>query len=315
MPRKKKGKRINGWLCLYKETGMTSVQAMAKARGLFDAQKAGHGGTLDPFATGILPIAFGEATKTVDYVMDHIKQYQFIIKWGSETDSCDCDGDVIATSDHRPSAQEIKQILPDFTGNIQQIPPQHSAIKINGKRAYELARNNIAVEMPMRDVHIYSLTLDNIIDENHCEFTAVCGKGTYIRALARDIAHKLGTYGYLQALERTILGPFDINDAFSLEELEKMSHKEELYHSLLPIDFVLDGILAISLEQQQAAILRNGQRLNLISRYDREKISDDIINADNPIILAKTDDEPIGFCRFHKFKLYPVKIFNLDTDI
>ena len=312
MAKKRKGKKINGWLNLYKHTGITSVKAMAEARRIFDANKAGHGGTLDPFAAGILPIAFGEATKTVNYVMDTIKQYQFIVKWGSETDSCDCDGDVINTHDHRPTKTDIENILPNFIGTIKQTPPQYSAIKINGQRAYALARQQIEIDMPQRDVDIYALTIDDMIDTDHSEFTVICGKGTYVRALARDIGRMLGTYGHLQALERTNLGSFDVNNAFSLEDLSKMAHKGEHYRILMPIDFVLDGIPDIALDSHQAAMLRNGRALSFISRYDRQCIADIIdINDNKQIILAKTGNDAIGLCRFNKHKLYPLKIFNL----
>ncbi|MCA8889008.1 MAG: tRNA pseudouridine(55) synthase TruB, partial [Parvularculaceae bacterium] len=200
--RRKKGRPVNGWIILDKSYDMGSTEAVSKLKWLFQAQKAGHAGTLDPLATGVLPIAFGEATKTVPYVMDATKRYRFTAQWGEATTTDDSEGEVIARSDHRPARADIEAILDDFTGEIEQTPPQFSAIKVGGERAYDLARDGETVELPTRLIDVHELTLLDIPDADHAVFEAVTGKGAYIRALVRDMGVALGTQGHVSALRR-----------------------------------------------------------------------------------------------------------------
>ncbi len=207
--RKRKGREVTGWLCLDKAVGLTSTGAVASVKRLFGAAKVGHAGTLDPLASGVLPIALGEATKTVPFVQDGRKVYRFTVRWGAETDTDDSDGTVTGTSDARPDAEAIRAVLPAFTGEIMQRPPAYSAIKIAGQRAYDLAREGEAVVLEERPVAIHRLVLAEMPDRDHAVFEAECGKGTYVRALARDIGRRLGCLGHVVALRRLVVGPFD----------------------------------------------------------------------------------------------------------
>ncbi|MEM6615054.1 MAG: tRNA pseudouridine(55) synthase TruB [Pseudomonadota bacterium] len=254
---------VHGWLVLDKPVDLTSTQAVGKCKWLFNAKKAGHAGTLDPLATGILPIAFGEATKTVPFVMDGEKTYRFTVTWGAATTTDDSEGETIATSDARPSRAEIEAVLPRFTGSISQVPPRFSAIKVNGERAYAMARDGEDFELDARTVEIDELLLVEQPDANTATFESVCGKGTYVRSLARDMAHALGTEGHVTALRRTQVGPFDEADAISLESLDKIRHStgEPLHAAshLLPVETALDDIPALAMNGEAAARLRRGQ--------------------------------------------------------
>jgi tRNA pseudouridine55 synthase len=218
--RRKKGRPVSGWLVLDKPLGMGSTEAVSKVKWLFKAEKAGHAGTLDPLASGILPIALGEATKTVPYVMDGTKVYRFTAKWGAETATDDAEGEVLKSSDARPTRDQVGAILSGYTGTIMQKPPAFSAIKIDGERAYDLAREGEAVDIPAREVEIDSLKI--LSHEDGCTtFEVECGKGTYVRSLARDMGRELGCFGHVSDLRRTVVDPFDEEDAVSLDELEK----------------------------------------------------------------------------------------------
>ena len=210
---------VHGWVILDKPIGMTSTQAVAVAKRLFQAKRAGHAGTLDPLASGGLPIALGEATKTVPFVMDGRKRYRFTVAWGAERDTDDTEGKVTQTSDARPTAEQIRALLPQFTGNIEQTPPQYSAIKIQGERAYDLARDGETVPLVPRPVVIHELVLTEQPDNDHAVFEAECGTGTYVRALARDIGRLLGCYGHISSLRRTLVGPFAEAEMIPLAEL------------------------------------------------------------------------------------------------
>ncbi len=218
--RKKKGRPVNGWLILDKPKGMTSTQAVGRAKRLFDAQKAGHAGTLDPLATGILPIGFGEATKTMSYAVDGPKAYRFTIRWGAETTTDDTEGDITNTSDARPRFDDIEAALDDFIGEVEQVPPQYSAIKVDGERAYDLARDGEMFDLPARLVVIDDLRIVEVPDDDHVILEAECGKGTYVRAIARDLGRKLGCYGHVTDLRRLQVGPFDEDSAVTFEDLE-----------------------------------------------------------------------------------------------
>lgn len=263
MGRKRRGQPLHGWMIIDKPLGMSSTKVVGRVRYLLDAQKAGHGGTLDPLASGLLPIALGEATKTVSFAMDGTKVYEFTVCWGQATATDDLEGDVVATSDVRPSETDIRAVLPEFVGLIDQVPPIYSAIKIDGKRAYDLARANQDVEMKSRSVKIDELTLEKMIDKDHAAFRVTCGKGTYIRSLARDLAVRLGTVGHVAVLRRTVVGPFTENHAISLDSLEALGHSARDSKALLSVEAVLDDIPALALTAEQARRLKHGQVIQM----------------------------------------------------
>jgi len=272
MARTRKGVDVHGWVILDKPANISSAKAVGAVRKIFNAKKAGHGGTLDPLATGVLPIALGEATKTVSYAMDGMKTYQFDICWGEQRNTDDGEGEIVETSASRPTQQQILDILPDFTGNIEQIPPLYSAIKVDGKRAYKLARDNIDVEMQPRPAFIESLTLDHIIDHNRARFTATTGKGVYIRSLGRDIARKLSTVGYIENLRRTQVGCFLESGAISLAKLETLGHSAADFGALLSVETVLDDIPALALTDQEAFKIRQGQGIAFLPVANRSSV-------------------------------------------
>ena len=262
---------VHGWVCLDKPIGMTSTHAVAVLKRLFNAKRAGHAGTLDPLASGGLPIALGEATKTVPFVMDGRKRYRFTVAWGEERDTDDTEGKVTQTSPDRPSVEAIRALLPQFTGTIEQTPPQYSAIKIQGERAYDLARDGEVVPLAPRPVEIHELTLVEQIDNDKSVFEAECGKGTYVRALARDMGRILGSYGHICALRRTICGPFTEADMIPLADLEALcdraaSGEGSLADALLPVETALDDIPALAVTRADAARLHRGQAVLLRGR-------------------------------------------------
>lgn len=260
--RKPKGRDISGWLCLDKAVGQTSTACVASVKRLFDAQKVGHAGTLDPLASGALPIALGEATKTVPFVQDGAKLYRFTIRWGADTDSDDADGTVTATSDVRPSPEAIAAALPAFTGEIMQRPPAFSAIKIGGERAYDLAREGETVELAERPVSIHRLSLVETPDADHAVLEAECGKGTYVRSLARDLAHRLGTRGHVSALRRLSVGPFDETNMIPLEALitaREAGPASGLDAFLMPIGIALSALPEIVIPRNELPRVMRGQ--------------------------------------------------------
>ncbi len=250
---------VDGWICLDKAVGLTSTQAVARLKYLFNAKKAGHAGTLDPLASGVLPIAFGEATKTVPIVQDGIKVYRFGVKWGEETDTDDAEGRVVATSDRRPSAQEIGAQLGGFIGVISQVPPAFSAIKVGGERAYDLARDGVALVMTPREVVIHRLDLISS-QPDEAVFEAECGKGTYVRAIARDLGRLLGCYGHVASLRRTRVGPFCSDEAVTLDELRNAS---AVAQAMQPVEAGLAELPRLAVDRDGAATLRRGQKLLL----------------------------------------------------
>jgi tRNA pseudouridine55 synthase len=252
---------VHGWVILDKPQGLTSTQALGKVRRLVDGKKAGHGGTLDPLATGILPLAFGEATKLIPYVMDGRKEYEFTIRWGEARDTEDAEGQVTATSDQRPSVEVIQLALSNFIGDITQTPPAYSAIKLDGQRAYDIARAGGAPEMQPRQVYIDDLKFVDQPDADHARFRVACGKGMYVRSLARDLAVKLDTYGHITALRRTRVGPFTFDHAISLEKLAELGHKGAAHTGLLAMQMALDDIPGLTLTASEAQSLRAGQEL------------------------------------------------------
>ncbi|HWJ74900.1 MAG TPA: tRNA pseudouridine(55) synthase TruB [Kaistia sp.] len=267
--RQKKGRPISGWLILDKPLGMTSTQAVSVVKRIFGAQKAGHAGTLDPLATGLLPIALGEATKTVPYVMDGRKIYGFTVRWGEETTTDDAEGAVVAQSDLRPSRAAIEAVLPQFIGTIMQVPPAFSAIKIDGERAYDLARDGEDVQLEPRPIEVHRLDLVDMPDDNTAVFAAECGKGTYVRALARDMGRLLGTRGHVANLRRLLVGPFDEASMVKLDALRDAQAEggfEQVDPMLAPVETALSDLREIRIGEMEAARLRNGQPFILRGR-------------------------------------------------
>jgi tRNA pseudouridine55 synthase len=303
---KKRGQPVHGWVVFDKPLGMTSTQAVGKIRRLFDAEKAGHGGTLDPLATGLLPIALGEATKTVQWAMDGRKIYRFEVTWGAERTTDDMEGAITAQSESRPAEQDIESILNDFQGVIQQAPPAFSAIKIDGGRAYDLARAGEIVDMAERPVTIKKLVLAGCPDVDHAIFEVTCGKGTYVRSLARDMGRKLGCLGHVSMLRRIAVGPFSEVDMIPLETIEEMSHKP-LGNSaengvLRPLETVLDGIPALALKDAEAQRLKQGQ--SILLRGANAPVARDAV-------LVNWDSKPLGICSIEQGSLKPKRLFNL----
>lgn len=300
---KHKGEDINGWLVVDKPRGMGSTDVVRKTKRLFKAKKNGHAGTLDPFATGVLPVAFGEATKLLPFVTDGKKEYEFIIQWGAESDTDDSEGEIIRRCEKIPSKDEILKVIPEFIGKIIQVPPAYSAIKINGQRAYDLVRKGIEVNIPPREVEIYALEFECELPGNQAKFKVTCSKGTYIRTLGKDIARKLGSLGYLQELRRTKCGNFDLRQKILLENLENMVYGEDLEKFLLPIETFLCDITVIAVSEADAAKLKMGQGLSP-KLYDvREAMGKEAV--------AMFDDKPAAIVRIDERKISPVRVFNL----
>jgi tRNA pseudouridine55 synthase len=268
MARRKKGRLVHGWLNLDKPVGMTSTQAVGAVRRAFDARKAGHAGTLDPLATGILPIALGEATKTVPYAVDGQKSYCFTVRWGAESDTDDAEGRITRTSELRPERAAVEALLPAFTGEISQVPPAFSAIKVDGNRAYDLARSGETVVLEARSAQIDRLELMDMPDRDTAVFEADCGRGTYVRALARDMGRALGCLGYLIALRRTRVAGFGEAEAVTMEMLQEAAKAgpEELERLLLPIEAALNELAALAVGQNDAARLLRGQAVLIRGR-------------------------------------------------
>jgi tRNA pseudouridine55 synthase len=268
----KRDKRdVHGWVVLDKPVGMTSTHAVSIIKRLTKAKRAGHAGTLDPLASGALPIALGEATKTVPFVMDGRKLYRFTVRWGEERDTDDAEGRVTETSDQRPSVEAIQALLPAFTGTIQQVPPRFSAIKIEGERAYDLARDGAEVELAARPVEIARLEITASPDPDHTVFEAECGKGTYVRSLARDMGRQLGCFGHVSALRRVAVGPFGEETMIVLEDLEAVCHRAaageaSLADAILPVETALDDIPALAVGRADAARLQRGQAVVMRGR-------------------------------------------------
>lgn len=264
MGRRKKGDDVSGWVVLDKPDDMTSTHAVSAIRRIFNAQKAGHAGTLDPLASGILPIALGEATKTVPWLMEARKTYLFTIKWGVSTDTQDREGKSVAESDVRPTPEAIRAALPAFIGEIEQIPPQFSAVKVDGERAYDLARAGEAVELEPRKVTVYEAELVGTEGDDLATFRFRSGKGFYIRALVRDLAAKLGAEGHVWRLRRTAVGPFTEAESVTLDELQLLGQKGAASERLKPVETALDDIPALAINGEDAFKLRQGRPIVLL---------------------------------------------------
>ena len=304
----KRDKRdVHGWVVLDKPVGMTSTHAVSIVKRLFTAKRAGHAGTLDPLASGALPIALGEATKTVPFVMDGRKLYQFTVRWGEERDTDDAEGRVTANSDARPAPQAIRALLPSFTGAIEQVPPKYSAIKIDGERAYDLARDGATVELAARTVQIDRLELIATPDPDRAVLHAECGKGTYVRSLARDMGRALGCFGHVSALRRVAVGPFGAETMILLEQLEALCHRAaageaSLADALMPVETALDDIPALAVSQADAARLRRGQAVLLRGR--------DAPNFRGPV-YATASGHLVALAELDRGEIVPKRVFNL----
>ncbi len=293
----RRGRSVNGWLVLDKPAGLSSAQAVSRVRWLMEAAKAGHAGTLDPAASGILPIAFGEATKTTSYVLAGLKEYEFTVRWGEARDTDDSEGSVVGSSDVIPTRKAIESALPDFRGEIDQVPPDYSAIKIDGERAYAIARRVGVLNLASRRVRIESFELLEV-GAREATFTLRCGKGTYVRALARDLASVLQTLGYVANLRRTRVGPFAECDAISLAKLGALVHSAALTTHLHPVKAALVDIPALALTDTQAEGLRHGR----IVRVER---------IENGPVCAMAAGQPVALAEVADGEVRPVRVFNL----
>ena len=305
---KKRDKRdVHGWVVLDKPVGMTSTHAVSVVKRLFRAKRCGHAGTLDPLASGALPIALGEATKTVPFVMDGRKLYRFTIRWGEERDTDDAEGRTVSMSKERPSPEAVRALLPSYTGLIQQIPPRYSAIKIEGERAYDLARDGEQVELAPRPVEISRLELVNIPDPDHAVLEAECGKGTYVRSLARDLGRTLGCFGHVSALRRATVGPFGEETMILLEHLEALCHRAasgegNLADALMSVETALDDIPALAVSRADAARLQRGQAALLRGR--------DAPNFRGTVYVT-VSGQLLALAELDRGEIVPKRVFNL----
>jgi tRNA pseudouridine55 synthase len=313
MTRRRKGDKVDGWLILDKPAGLSSSAAVTAVRRLFNAAKAGHGGTLDPLATGVLPIALGEATKTVGFAMAGVKVYRFAIRWGERRATDDAEGAVLATSDVRPTAAAIAAMLPRFTGDIDQVPPDYSAVKVAGRRAYARARRGETLDLAPRRVRIDRLELVATPDPEHAIFAAVCGKGTYIRSLARDLAEALGTVGFVAELRRLAVGGFKEADAISLENLTSLGHSPARFTYLRPVETALDDIPALAVTEADSLRLRQGQVVQ-IRRAAHEHSGAHELGSDQ-VVLATASGLPVALAKIEHnadlATLRPLRVLNL----
>lgn len=294
--------QINGWLSIDKPAGISSARALVHIKRLCKPFKVGHAGTLDPFASGLLLVAIGEATKTIPFAMDKHKEYTFTIKWGETTDTEDCTGTVTASSDALPPLDEINKLLPSFTGQQWQTPPIFSAAKIGGKRAYRLARQGEEVVLSPKEVYVHDFKVINHQNDS-TDFKIKCGKGFYIRALARDICAKLRVHGHVNALTRTCIGDFSLDDAIPLAKIEKITHNEQresLKNWLKPITAVLDDILVLQCNQEQALDLLYGRVISGISGLPKDGL-----------VCLVMQDNPIALCNVIEGNLHPARVFNI----
>lgn len=289
---------VDGWVVLDKPVGMTSTQAVSRLKRIYNAKKAGHAGTLDPLASGILPVAFGEATKTVPFVQDGEKAYRFTVRWGVETNSDDSDGEPVQHSELRPGPDQIEALLPGFVGTILQRPPAFSAIKIAGERAYDLARDGEVVEIEPRPVTIHSLEMV-ASTEDTATFEAQCGKGTYVRAIARDLGRQLGCYGHVVALRRTRVGPFTEVDLVAFADLE--ASPEAAAESMLAVEAGLTELPCVVIDRNAAARLRRGQSILLRGRD---------APAEGEKAYAACEGAPVAFGTVESGELVPSRVFN-----
>ncbi|MEX2644227.1 MAG: tRNA pseudouridine(55) synthase TruB [Acetobacterales bacterium] len=316
MGRRRGGTAVHGWLVVDKPEGLSSADVVNRVKRLFDARKCGHGGTLDPLATGVLPVAFGEATKTVAYAMDRSKAYRFLLRWGEARSTDDREGEVTETSPTRPDEAAIDAALDAFVGEIEQVPPVFSAIKVGGERAYRLARADKEVTLEARTVRVESLRRaadGKRNDADHTEFEVVCGKGTYVRSLARDLARALGSCGHVAAIRRTRVGGFRAEDAISLASLISLGHSAAAFEWLKPVETALDDIPALAVTGDEANQLRSGQPVSVVRMLGRlaadASALDEIGNGS--VVVAMAQDRPVALTRLDRGRLCPFRVLNL----
>jgi tRNA pseudouridine55 synthase len=307
--RRKKGDAVSGWVCLDKPYDLTSTHAVSRVRRTYNAQKAGHAGTLDPLATGILPIALGEATKTVPFMMEADKAYRFTIAWGRTTATWDAEGEVIATSDVRPTLEQVDAALGQFVGEIIQVPPNYSAIKVDGERAYDLAREGVEFELQGRPVTIHALSVMGAPDPDHVELSMECGKGAYVRAVVRDLAEALGACAHVSQLRRTRVGPFDEARAITLEKLEDLGHKAAALEALLPVETALDDIPVLAVTAEDASSLAQGRSLVLVPRQVEALKAR--LTGGSRTVSAMEGNRLVALCEMRAGRLNPVRVFQL----
>ena len=301
MARKRKGRDISGWLIVDKPAGLTSTAVVNKVRWAMDAKKAGHAGTLDPEATGVLAVALGEATKTVPYVTDALKAYLFTVRFGQATNTDDAEGEVIAQSDLRPTDDEIKEALSGFVGEIMQVPPQFSAVKIDGERAYKRARDGEEMEIEARPLWVDELILADRPDADHAVLEMVCGKGGYVRSIARDLGKTLGCFGHVLQLRRVWSGPFEVENGLTLDQIDALARTPELDAYLLPMEIGLTDLPELRCTSQGAARLRNGNPGMVIAS--------DVEYGDEA--WASFEGQPVAVGRYRAGELHPSRVFNL----
>ena len=310
MARRKKGDAVSGWICLDKPYDLTSTHAVSRVRRAFNAQKAGHAGTLDPLATGILPIALGEATKTVPYLVDADKTYRFTIAWGETTATFDAEGEVTARSDVRPTLAAVAAALPQFVGEISQVPPAYSAIKVDGERSYDLARAGLAVPLDARIVTVHAARAVEATDPDHVTLEIDCGKGTYVRAICRDLALALGACGHVSALRRTRVGGFSEQSAVTLEMLEDLGHKARQSELLLPVETALDDIPELAVTAEDAFRLKQGRAIVLVPRQVETVKAR--LKPGSRTVSAMADGVVVALCEMRAGRLEPSRVFHLD---
>jgi tRNA pseudouridine55 synthase len=305
-------KKINGWIILDKQIGISSRTAVTKISRILKIKKVGHGGTLDPLASGVLPIALGEATKVISFIQDKQKCYSFTIKWGETTETDDLEGAVLERSEVRPNIKQINSIIPSFIGEILQKPPIYSAIKVNGQRSYKLARKNIEVNHEFRKVEIYDLILKKIINLDKAEFEVKCGKGTYVRSLAKDLAEKLHTKGHVIELRRLSVGNFEEKDTILIDFTKEIIHSPMIFNKILPIETVLDDIPALVLNKTEARQIKQGQKLELNSLESIDHFLKKNPNYNKfEKIYAIENNDPIALIKIYEGIVKPTRIINL----
>ncbi|WP_243611848.1 tRNA pseudouridine(55) synthase TruB [Shimia aestuarii] len=301
MGRKRKGRDISGWLVVDKPAGMTSTSVVNKVRWALDAKKAGHAGTLDPEATGVLAVALGEATKTVPYITDDLKCYEFTVRLGQATNTDDAEGEVIATSDARPTDDEIKSALGQFVGDIEQVPPKFSAVKIDGQRAYKLARDGEDVEIAARPLWVESLVMLDREDADHVTLELTCGKGGYVRSIARDLGAALGCFGHVRELRRVWSGPFEATDGISIEEIDAKAKTPDLDPYIRPLEAALADLPEVKCTPEGAVRLKNGNP-GMVIAHDVEYGEE---------CWASFEGTPVAIGTFKAGELHPSRVFVL----
>jgi tRNA pseudouridine55 synthase len=300
MGRARKGRDISGWLVVDKPAGLTSTAVVNKVRWAFGAKKAGHAGTLDPDATGVLAVALGEATKTVPYITDALKAYTFTVRLGQSTNTDDAEGEIIASSDTRPEDDEIKAALGQFIGDIMQVPPKFSAVKIDGQRAYKLARDGEDIELAARPLWVDELVMVDRLDADHVTLEMTCGKGGYVRAIARDLGASLGCHGHVRELRRIWSGPFDVSDGITLARVEELAQQPELDSYLRPLEEGLQDLPQVPATPEGAVRMRNGNPGMVLAS--------DVEYGDE--CWASLDGKAVAVGRYKAGELHPSRVFN-----